>query len=64
MKEGIPFYRCTLCGHVVSVWDIQKSKGCPKCSNNKLKNTDLSLWEKIVEIVKHPKVWRWNDAPM
>jgi predicted Zn-ribbon and HTH transcriptional regulator len=63
-KEGIQFYRCTLCGTVVSPWDIQESKGCPKCKNNKIIATELSVWEKIVQIYKHPKVWGWEDAPM
>ena len=60
MSEGKQFYRCTLCNGVVSDWDIQKYKGCPKCKNNKIKPSDLSFTEKIVQIIKHPAVWRWN----
>lgn len=63
-NEGIQFYRCTLCGTAVSPWDIQEKRGCPKCSNNKIKPSDLSLWEKAVQIVKHPRVWRWGNAAL
>ena len=57
---GMLFYRCNLCGHVVNKWDIKESKGCPKCANPRIKPTNLSLWEKIVQIIKHPKVWEWD----
>ena len=59
-SEGLGFYRCTLCNGVVSRWDIDAG-GCPKCGGRKIMPTDLSLWEKIVQIVKHPKVWNWPD---
>lgn len=59
-EEGVMFYRCNLCGGVVSKWDIKEHKGCPKCANPRIKPSNLSLWEKIVQIVKHPKVWTWN----
>jgi phage FluMu protein Com len=61
MSEGKQFYRCVLCGTVVSEWDIQESKGCPKCKNNKIKPTELSLVEKVIQIMKHPRIWRWNE---
>lgn len=60
--EGLQFYRCTLCGTVVSRWDIKKHQGCPKCGNTKIKTTDLGLFEKAVQILKHPALWRWEDA--
>ena len=59
-EGGLMFYRCNLCGHIVSKWDIKESKGCPKCANPRIKPTNLSLWEKIVQIIKHPKVWEWD----
>lgn len=62
--QGLPFYRCTLCHTVVSVWDIREKKGCPKCSCNKIKPTDLSLEEKMVQIFKHPAIWRWKRASL
>ena len=58
---GVPFYRCTLCGCVVSVWDIKESKGCPKCASPRIKPSNLSLFEKIVQIIKHPKIWEWKQ---
>jgi len=61
-NEGKQFYRCMLCNRVVSDWDIQEHYGCPKCKNNKIKPTDLTLWEKLVQIIKHPKIWRWNET--
>lgn len=62
MEEGMQFYRCTLCHRVVSIWDIHEFKGCPYCKANKISPTDLTLWEKLVQIIKHPKVWRWKDV--
>lgn len=63
-EKGMPFYRCILCGHVVSLWDIKESKGCPKCKNTRIRPTDLSIWEKIVQIFKHPKVWTWGGVSL
>lgn len=62
MDEGLQFYRCTLCHRIVSVWNIKESKGCPFCKCNKISPTDLTLWEKIIQIVKHPKVWEWANV--
>jgi predicted Zn-ribbon and HTH transcriptional regulator len=64
MKEGLQFYRCILCGHVVSIWDIKEHRGCPKCKNPRIRPSDLSLWEKIVEICKHPAVWAWGKVSL
>ena len=58
---GMQFYRCILCGHVVSVWDIKAHHGCPKCKNPRIKPSELSFWEKIVELVKHPQFWKWHE---
>ncbi len=55
------FYRCE-CGGPVSVWNIQQHHGCPKCGGNKLRPTNLTFVEKIAQVLKHPKVWRWGDA--
>lgn len=60
-EKGLLFYRCTLCTKAVSKWDIVKHKGCPKCANPRIKPTNLSLLEKLVQLVKHPKVWEWNN---
>jgi hypothetical protein len=57
--EGLQFYRCCLCGGVVNKWDIKESHGCPKCAHAKIRPTNLSLWEKIIQVCKHPKVWEW-----
>jgi predicted Zn-ribbon and HTH transcriptional regulator len=45
--EGLPFFRCMLCGGVLSVWDLEKHHGCPKCASKKIKNTALSFWEQV-----------------
>lgn len=58
---GLLFYRCVLCTSVVSKWDIKKHHGCPKCGNPRIKPSNLSLWEMFVQILKHPKVWTWNE---
>ena len=62
-SKGMMFYRCLLCTGVVSKWDIREVHGCPNCGARKLGPTNLSIWEKLVQIFKHPKVWNWdNDA--
>lgn len=58
--EQLSFYRCTICHGVVNKWDIVKG-GCPKCSGTRISPTNLTLWEKIVQIIKHPKVWEWRN---
>lgn len=60
MSKGLLFYRCMLCQHPVSTWDIRDG-GCPKCKGRKIVPTNLTLLEKIKQIIKHPKVWTWND---
>jgi DNA-directed RNA polymerase subunit RPC12/RpoP len=55
---GSPFYRCTMCRSVVSVWDIEQG-GCGHCGSKRVLLANLSLWEKLVQIFKHPKVWQW-----
>lgn len=59
-KEGLSFFRCTLCSAVVSVWDI-KDGGCQKCGSHRIAETNLTLWEKIVQLLKHPFFWLWPD---
>jgi len=59
-EPGVPFYRCTLCTAVVSVWDIQEHKGCPKCKCARIRPSELSFWEMLVQILKHPKLWEWK----
>ncbi len=61
----ITFYRCLLCTTVVSKWDIEKGDGCSKCGGRRMSPTNLSLLEKLVQILKHPKVWDWGeDTPI
>jgi len=57
----ITFYRCLLCATVVSKWDIKNGEGCPKCGGKKVAPTNMSLWEKFVQILKHPNVWGWGE---
>lgn len=56
--KGRRFYRCLTCQGVVSEWDIAKG-GCPKCKGTKITPKNLTLWEKAVQLFKHPAVWRW-----
>lgn len=53
------FYRCTLCSGVVSEWDIKKGGECPRCGNHRVKPSGLTLFEKLVQILKHPRIWEW-----
>ena len=57
--NGLPFYRCMLCGTVVSIWDVKKG-GCQKCGHVKIQPTKLSSFEKISQIIKHPNLWAWK----
>jgi len=58
----VMFYRCLLCRSVVSQWDIPAHNGCHKCGGVRISPTNLSWWEKIAQIIKHPLVWRWNES--
>lgn len=61
MKEGTPFYRCTMCSSVVSPWDIEKG-GCQTCNGSRIRPTNLSFREKLQQLLKHPKVWKWPET--
>jgi DNA-directed RNA polymerase subunit RPC12/RpoP len=56
----VPFYRCVLCRKAVSPWDIKRHRGCPHCGHTRMSPTNLTLWEKAVQIMKHPAIWRWG----
>jgi hypothetical protein len=60
--EGLPFFRCVLCGEVVSVWDVKSGKGCGKCGGRKIKSTNLTPLEMVRQLIKHPKIWEWKNA--
>jgi DNA-directed RNA polymerase subunit RPC12/RpoP len=61
MRKGLTFYRCMLCNRVVSFWDIKKG-GCQHCKGRRIMPSGLTLWEKLVQIFKHPKIWAWPDG--
>jgi hypothetical protein len=50
-----------LCRRVVSRWDIEKHHACPACGQAKISPTNLVWWEKLVQIVKHPALWKWGE---
>ena len=58
---GTEFYRCITCQGVVSKWDIDVG-GCPKCGQTKIRPSNLTLLEKLVQIWKHPAIWKWSDV--
>lgn len=58
--DGLKFYRCSLCGSVVSRWDIESGKCCPKCGGHRINPSNLNIWEMFIQIKRHPKVWKWN----
>lgn len=61
-KQGLPFYRCTLCRGVISMWDIYEGPhNCPKCGGARMSPTNLSWWEMFIQIIKHPKLWTWHE---
>lgn len=55
------FYRCVLCRRVVSKWDIEEHHACPACGQPRISPTNLVWWEKLVQIVKHPALWKWGE---
>lgn len=57
--NGLIFYRCRLCGHIVSEWDV-KEGGCSHCGGTRISYTNPTFWEKITQILKHPKIWEWS----
>lgn len=59
-SKGLNFFRCTMCGCVVSQWDIKKHHGCKRCANPKIKPTELGFFEKLVQIFLHPMIWKWG----
>ncbi len=61
MREGTQFYRCLVCGKVVSPFDIKEGIGCSLCGNRKIRPTSLRLWEKMVQLVKHPSLLKRDE---
>ena len=61
MSKGMLFYRCLMCGMVVSKWDIKKYRGCSKCAGKKISPTNLSFTERVRQLLKHPRFWKWDD---
>ena len=62
MSGGWEFYGCSHCNSVVSPWDIKEHHGCAKCGGTKIAAIDLTLWRKLVQIIKHPKIWDWKNV--
>jgi len=60
-QYALQFYRCVLCHRVVSLFDLREKLGCRHCGHAKVSPTNLTLWEKLVQIAKHPKVWTWKN---
>ncbi len=62
-EGGLLFYRCYLCRNVVSPWDMRAAgfDACPKCGHSKLSPSNLTFWEKVGQICRHPAVWRWGE---
>ena len=61
-SDGMEFYGCSLCGSVVSPWDIKEHHGCAKCGCNKISLMGLTPWQKLVQLIKHPKFWEWKNV--
>jgi hypothetical protein len=57
---GLQFYRCLTCMGVINRWDIMEG-GCKKCGGVRVVGTNLSLWEKMIQIFKHPMIWKWGE---
>lgn len=59
--DALTFYRCRLCHRIVSLFDLREHHGCAHCGHATISPTNLTLWEKLVQIAKHPKVWTWKE---
>lgn len=62
MREGTQFYRCILCGTVVNLWEIREGDGCGKCGGLKIRPTSLGIWEKLVQLFKHPSLFTRDET--
>lgn len=60
--EEIKFYRCMLCGKVIGPWEIVSGEGCRKCGGKRMMPANLNLREKVVQLIRHPRFWRWKNA--
>lgn len=60
-KGRLVFFRCELCHRVVSEWDIKKGC-CQHCSGSRIRPTELTFLEKIVQVIKHPNIWGWKNV--
>lgn len=58
--DTLTFYRCMLCTRIVSLWDLREHRGCAHCGHAKISPTNLTLLEKLAQILKHPRVWEWK----
>jgi len=58
--KPIIFYRCVACNCAVSIWDIEKYRACPKCAAGTIRPTNLRLYEKIIQLIKHPNPKEWK----
>lgn len=67
-NEGLEFWRCYKCPTVISPWDVKKQIAkdgkvlCPRCGSNQLREANLRWHEKIIQIIKHPAVWKWKEV--
>ena len=59
--DGMTFYRCYLCNKIISKWDLEANHEC-KCGHGKISPTNLTIWEKVVQVFKHPAIWKWSDV--
>jgi hypothetical protein len=60
--DGLVFYRCELCRGIISPWDLKKNEGCQKCGQRRVRLSNLTLFEKLVQLCKHPKFWEWKNV--
>lgn len=60
-SDGLTFYRCLLCSGVVSVWDIRTHGACRRCNSVRVRPSDLTIWEKLGQVIRHPRVWEWKN---
>ena len=57
--KGAAYFRCLLCGRPVSPLDLDQSHGCAHCGHTRIRPSDLTLWEKVLEVLRNPKILKY-----
>jgi DNA-directed RNA polymerase subunit RPC12/RpoP len=54
--EGAAYFRCVLCGRPSAETTLQEHGECGYCGGKRMQPTDLTFFEKVIEIIRHPSI--------